>query len=236
MMSTITETEQKIRERLASCHHIIRYYGWDDLLAAHVSARIPGTGYILITPHNMAFEKVTPANLVKCDLAASMVTENDMGLMPQAKNIHFAIYQARPDVMCAIHTHSQAGVAVSSLKSGLLFINQQSLRFYNDVAYHDYGGLALDNEGEAIVASLQDKTVMILRNHGLLVTGDSVAHAMYLAYYLEVCCEIQLKTLATGQGLAELDPQVCQLTYTQFKKIQSVTLDFQELVERAKLS
>lgn len=226
----MSSIEQQLRQDLASCHHIIHYHGWDDLLATHLSARIPDTDTILITPHNVAFEKVTAENLIKCDLDGNVV--DGKGLMPQARNIHVPVYKARPDIQSAIHTHSQAGVAVSSLKCGLLFINQQALRFYNQVAYHSYGGLALDNEGDMIVSDLQDKSVMILRNHGLLSTGSSIAEAMYRAYYLEIACEIQVKTLSMGQSISRIDPKACEATYQQFKKIQTVEIDFRALVER----
>ncbi|MBK2123776.1 class II aldolase/adducin family protein [Fangia hongkongensis] len=232
MPSQITELEINLRQKLASAHHIVHYYGWDDLLATHLSARIPDTDTLLVTPHNVTFENVTADNLVKTDLYGNIISQNSYKVMPQAVNIHAAIYRHSAHCMSAMHTHSTYGVTVSSLSSGLLFFNQQSLRFYNDVAYHDFNGLALENEGEEIVASLKGKSVMILRNHGLLTTGIDIETALYRLYYLEICCKLQVLAQSTNQNMVTISEAVCQKTKSQFDRILTPYKEFEALSAR----
>lgn len=230
--ANIKSEEQTLREQLAACHHIIHFHGWDDLLATHLSARIPHTDYILITPMDVPFEEVTASKLIKCDTEGNVVSTNGQSLMPQAINIHGALYQADSHIMSAMHTHSLNGTCVASLECGYQFLTQESLRFYNDIAYCDYDGLALDNEGQRIVENLNDKAVMLLRNHGLLTTGQSIEEAMYRLYYLEYTCKQQLTILATQQSVVEIPQQVCQKTKAQFDSIKTPEHEFNTLVRR----
>jgi ribulose-5-phosphate 4-epimerase/fuculose-1-phosphate aldolase len=140
-------TEKNYVKKLAITHHIIYYYGWDDLLATHISSRLPN-GNILITPHNMAVDKVNKKNLVMISLDGDILPNNGYKVMPQAANIHLGTYKARPDINAIIHTHSKYGVILASLNERMKFINQQSLRFYDDISYHHYDGLAFDNKGK----------------------------------------------------------------------------------------
>jgi len=225
-------TEENLRIKLAASHHIIHYNGLDDLLAAHLSARIPETNEMLITPHNVPFEEVCASNLVKTTLDGKLLSDNGHKVMPQAHNIHAEIYKASPTIMSALHTHSLYGTAVSSLECGLLPINQHALRFYGDIAYHEFDGLALDNEGQHIVQSLGDKQVMILRNHGLLTTGPSIETATYYMIYLERACNMQIKTLSANQPIIEIPEAVRQKTKEQFDSIMSHEIDYNALVKR----
>lgn len=224
--------EQTLREQLAACHHIVHYNGWDDLLATHLSARIPQTSYILITPMNVPFEEVSASKLIKCDTNGNIISANDQKLMPQAINIHGALYDARPHIMSAMHTHSHYGTSVASLQKGYQFLTQECLRFYNDIAYCEYDGLALDNEGERIVENLGDKAVMLLRNHGLLTTGESIEEAMYRLHYLEHTCRQQIEILATQQPVCEIPEQVCQKTKAQFDSIKTPGYEFNAMIRR----
>lgn len=234
VMSTSTQTEAALREKLAAAHHIVRFMGCDDLLATHLSARIPNTEHLLITPLNVPFEEVTAERLIKCDFDGNILIDNQQKLLPQAINIHGEIYKASNSIQSAMHTHSIYGVAVSTLECGIVFNHQQALRFYNDVAYHQFDGLALHNEGKAIVNSLGNKKTMVLNNHGLLTTGTSIEEAMYLLYYLEVVCEIQIKSMSTGQKQLMLSPEACEKTKNQFKKIKTPELEFEVLARRAR--
>ena len=228
----MTDIEKTLREKLAAVHHIVYYHAWDDLLATHLSARIPGTNHLLITPMNIPFEEVCASKLIKCDLDGNLVGDNGEKLLPQAINIHGEIYKKSDTIMSAMHTHSIYGIAVSSLEGGLLFNNQQALRFYGNVAYHDYDGLALENEGEEIVKSLKNNKVMILRNHGLLTIGKSIEEALYLLYYLEVVCELQIKTLSTGEKLVPISKASCQKSAEQFNSILTPEIEFETLTRR----
>lgn len=192
--------ETELRQKLAAAHHVIHYQGWDSLLATHLSARIPETNTLLLTPLNIPFEEVSASKLIKCDFDGNLIEDNGYKFLPQAINIHSEIYKANSSVMSTMHTHSICGVAVSTQKEGLQFIHQQAMRFYDDISYHDFHGLAVDNEGKQIVDSLGKKKVMILRNHGLLVTAESIEMALYLLYYLEISCDIQIKAMSLGGG------------------------------------
>ncbi|PIQ43868.1 MAG: aldolase [Gammaproteobacteria bacterium CG11_big_fil_rev_8_21_14_0_20_46_22] len=228
----MSANEQSLRETLAASHHIIHFNGCDDLLATHLSARIPNTDHMLISPHNVPFEEVCASRLVKTDLDGNILSNNGQTVMPQAHNIHASIYKAKQTILSAMHTHSIYGTAVASLREGLLPLNQHALRFYNDVAYHDLDGLALGDEGEHIVSSLGDKKVMILCNHGLLTTGQSIEEATYLMYYLERVCKMQIKTLSANAEIHPISQAVCEKTKAQFDSILSVSIDFDALRRR----
>lgn len=228
----MTDNEQTIREKLAACHHIIHYMGCDDLLATHLAARIPQTETLLITPYNIPFEEISASKLVKCDLNGNIISENGYKTMPQAVNIHASIYRKYPAIMSSMHTHSIYGTAVASLECGFLFSNQHALRFYNDIAYHELDGLALDNEGEHIANSLGDKKVMILRNHGLLTGGRSVEEALYRIFYLERLCEMQIKTMTTGATIKSIPEDVRIKTKKQYDSILTPHLEFEALTRR----
>jgi ribulose-5-phosphate 4-epimerase/fuculose-1-phosphate aldolase len=219
--------EKDFRKKLAICHHVIHYYGWDDLLATHISARLPD-GNILITPHNVSFDKVTKKNIVTVTPTGEIISDNDFKVMPQAANIHLEAYKARKDINAIIHTHSKYAVILSSLETGMQFTNQQSLRFYNDIAYHHYDGLALDNEGQQIAKSFGNKkTMMILDNHGIISTANSIEQVIYKHYYFEQAIEIEVKTLSTGQKIRKIPEEICQKTAEQFTKVNSCHHEFE---------
>lgn len=224
--------ERTLREKLAAAHHIVRFLGYDDLLATHLSARIPNTNYLLITPINTPFEDVCASKLIKCDFNGNIISDNGEGLLPQAINIHGEIYKADKSINSAMHTHSIYGVAVSTLKCGVLFNNQQAMRFYKDIAYHSFDGLALENEGKEIVSSMGSKKSMVLNNHGLLTTWKSIEEAMYLLYYLEAVCEIQIKSMSTGAEFITPSVKSCEKTKAQFEKIKTPELEFEVLTRR----
>jgi len=218
------QIEKVLREKLAAAHHIIYFMGWDDILATHISVKIPNTEHILITPLNIPFEEISASKIVKSDLNGNPIGNSDYGIMPQATNIHTSVYKANSSVMGVVHTHSTYGTAVASLEAGFLFINQHALCFYNDIGYHDYDGLALEDEGEQIVASLGNKTILVLRNHGLLTTGRTIEEALVRMYYMETYCEMQVKTMSANSKIITISDDVCKKTKTQYESI--LTLDF----------
>lgn len=198
----ISEEEWQIRKDLAACYRLVAMFGWDDLIATHLSARIPGEEAFLINPFGMLFEEITAANLVKVNaegekLSASPYPVNRAGFV-----IHSAVHLARPDVACVMHLHTKDGVAVAALSEGLLPLNQTAMLLSNDIAFHDFEGVALDfEERERLVADLGDKGLMILRNHGTLATGRSIADCFVSMYYLETSCTVQVRTLGMGRPL-----------------------------------
>ncbi len=198
--SQVSEEEWELRVNLAACYRLIALYGWDDLVFTHVSARVPGPDeHFLINAYGLLFEEMTASSLVKVDLDGNKVLDSEFDINPAGFVIHSAVHAARPDAHCVLHTHTRAGIAVSAQKDGLKPISQTSLFPYSSLAYHDYEGVALmDDEKPRLVADLGDKNAMILRNHGLLTVGPTVADAFLFMYVLETACQIQV--LAEGSG------------------------------------
>jgi ribulose-5-phosphate 4-epimerase/fuculose-1-phosphate aldolase len=211
--------EWDARINLAACYRAVAHFRMTDLIYNHISLRVPGENeHFLINPFGFLYEEVTASNLVKIDLDGNIVDDSPHPINPAGFVIHSAVHAARHDVACVIHTHTQAGVAVSAQKDGLLMISQHAMRFHNRVAYHDYQGAALDpDERESLVADLGDKKVMILRNHGLLTAGETVREAFDLIFHLENACKIQTAALAGGREITQPAPEICELTASQFE-------------------
>ena len=172
-----TEAEWKVRCDLAAAYRLVAMFGWDDLVFTHISARVPGPEHhFLINPYGWLFEEITASSLVKVDLDGQKVEESDAWINPAGFTIHSAVHEAREDANCVLHLHTVDGVAVSCQEDGLLPINQTAMLLNGQLAYHDYEGVALDHdERPRLVADLGDSKVMLLRNHGTMAVGESVA-------------------------------------------------------------
>ena len=199
----VSGEEWAVRVDLAACYRLIAMYGWDDLVFTHISARVPGPDeHFLINAYGMLFEEMTASSLVKVDLAGEKVLDSPHAVNPAGFVIHSAVHEARPDVGCVLHTHTKAGVAVSAQADGLLPISQISLFPYASLGYHDYEGVALnDEEKPRLVADLGSNNALILRNHGLLTTGATIADAFLNMYALETACQTQIMAQSSGGEL-----------------------------------
>lgn len=216
-LSTLAVAEQEARVELAFCYRLLAKLGWTDLIYTHISAQIPGTEHFLINPFGLLFEEITPGNLVKIDLSGTVLEPSEAKINLAGYMIHGAIHGARPDVACVIHTHSKAGMALSILECGLLPLTQHACRFYNRVAYHDFEGIVLEvEERPRLLANLQEKRVMILKNHGFLVAGRTIGEAFTLMFFLEKAAEAQLLAQSTNQPLKLVSPEVAEHTAQQF--------------------
>lgn len=215
-------TERDVRVQLAACYRLIAHFGMDDLVYTHISARVPGNqGQFLINPYGLMFNEITASSLVKIDYDANIVDESPYEVNRAGFVIHSAIHMDRPDVNCVLHTHTRAGIAISCLKEGLLPLNQISVGFHNRVAYHDYEGVATNlDERERLVRDLGEKPVMILRNHGLLTTGDTVPEAFQRMYYLEQSCRIQSDVMASGGKMNLVSEATAEYTAKQFDQMR----------------
>lgn len=202
----VSNEEWLVRTDLAACYRAIAMYGWDDLVFTHISARVPGPDdHFLINAYGMMFEEITASSLVKVDLNGDKVLESPYEVNPAGFVIHSAVHAARHDANCVLHTHTRAGVAVSAQAQGLLPLSQSSLLPYSTLAYHDYEGIALnDEEKPRLVADLGDRQAMILRNHGLLTVGASIADAFLMMYALETSCQIQVMAQSSGGDLVHV--------------------------------
>ena len=202
----VTDEEWQVRVDLAACYRIIAVYGWDDLVFTHVSARVPGPEeHFLINAYGMLFEEMTASSLVKVDLKGNKILESTHMINPAGFVIHSAVHEARADCGCVLHTHTKAGIAVSAQVDGLRPISQISLFPYSALGYHAYEGIALnDDEKQRLVADLGDNHALILRNHGLLTTGTTIADAFLMMYALETACQTQILAQSSGQKLVQV--------------------------------
>ena len=215
----VSEEEWQARVDLAACYRLAAMHGWTDLIYTHISARVPGADdHFLLNPFGFMFEEVTASSLIKLDTEGGIVMPSPYAVNAAGFTIHSAVHQARHEMACVMHTHTVAGMAVSAQEDGLLPLAQTSLVFHGALSYHDYEGIALDlDERERLVADLGDNTAMILRNHGLLTCGRSVAEAFVTMYMLEKACELQLAAQAGG-ALRLIPGEVCEHTAAQFRR------------------
>jgi ribulose-5-phosphate 4-epimerase/fuculose-1-phosphate aldolase len=207
----ISEAEWAVRRDLAACYRLVAMNGWDDLVANHLTARVPGEpDAFLINPFGMLFEEVTASSLIKIGPDGEILSPTEYGVNRTGFVIHSAVHQARgADAECVIHLHTRDGVAVSMTETGLSPLNQTAMTICEDIAFHEYEGVALDlAERERLAADLGDKHLMLLRNHGILAIGRSVGEAFVRTYLLQWACNAQVKALSTGQPLHHADPAV----------------------------
>lgn len=218
---SISEAEWQGRVDLAAAYRLVAHYGWDDLIFTHLSARVPGPDHhFLINPYGMMFEEITASSLVKVDLDGNLVSESPYVINPAGFTIHSAVHAAREDALCVIHLHTDYGIAVSAQKEGLLPISQQSMFPLASIAYHDYEGLALnDEEKPRLVEDLGDKNYLILRNHGLVTVGKTVAEAFLSMYILQRACKIQILAQAGGGVLVQVPDPIQKLVAAQLKAV-----------------
>ena len=207
----VSAEEWQARVDLAACYRLVDLYGMSDLTYNHITVRVPGAGTFLINLYGLLYKEVTASSLAKVDLDGNVVWKpegTDYGVNAAGYVVHSALHAAREDIDAVIHTHSLAGMAVASMKSGLLPLSQHSMRFAGHLAYHDYEGPALsEQEKKTLVAALGEHRAMILRNHGLLVGGPTLAEAFNLLYQLEISCRAQVAALAAGYGAVQTPPQ-----------------------------
>jgi ribulose-5-phosphate 4-epimerase/fuculose-1-phosphate aldolase len=218
----VSREEWELRCDLAAAYQLAALYRWTDLIYTHFSARVPGSNHLLINPYGLMFDEITASTLVKIDKDGNVVDDpTGLGVNRAGFVIHGCVHEARPEINCVIHTHTRPGVAVSAQKCGLLPLSQHALRVYGMLTYHDYEGIALDlDERTRLARDLGPSSlVMVLRNHGLLTLGHTVAEAFELMYYLDCACQIQVDALAGGRVEAQLISEAtAQKGFEQFQR------------------
>ncbi|GGF76644.1 class II aldolase/adducin family protein [Alteromonas lipolytica] len=230
--------EHELRKDLAAAYRLLDLEGWSDMIFTHISARLPDSDdRFLLNSYGLLPEEVCASNLVLVDVQGENAGSSPATVNPAGFTIHSALHMARDDAHCVMHTHTMAGMAVSGLAEGLLPVNQTSMEFFNRIAYYDYQGIPLEcDEREAIVAAMGDKNSMILRNHGLLTVGRTVAEAFYRMYYLNKACEIQVETMKTGGTLLIPSDDVCEHVAQQASSprymAQSIDLIWQAMIRK----
>ncbi len=211
-MNQVTElsAEQTIRRDLAAAYRLVALHGWDDLIFTHISARVPGPEHhFLINPYGFTFDEITASSLVKVGLDGRSVGDTDATVNPAGFTIHSAIHEVRDDAGCVIHVHTPDGTAVATAREGLKPLNQTAQLVIDDLAYHDYEGVALDHdERPRLQQDLGTKNLMLLRNHGTLAVGRTVPEAFLRMYFLERACTMQVRTRILGIDDYPTHPEV----------------------------
>ena len=225
---------QQQRKDLAAAYRLVALFGWDDLSSTHISARMEEEEQFLLNSRDLFFDEITASSLIEVDSSGRAINATYAVVNKAGFVIHSAIHQARPEVGCVIHTHTQAGMAVSAMECGLLPISQHALRFYNAIGMHHYEGIAVDlDERSRLVADLGDSEAMILRNHGLLAVGKTVAEAFSAMYYLEKSCRAQVDAMQSHSKLYYPDEAVCQHVYDQYQSYPDyMQYDWQGLIRK----
>ena len=214
---TVSDFEWQTRVDLAAAYRLVAAFNWDDLVFTHISARVPGTeNEFLINPYGLMFEEITASSLVKIDVSGNKLDDSPFPVNPAGFTIHSAVHSARHDAQCVVHTHALNGIAVSAQKCGVLPISQQSIFVLSSLGYHDYEGVALrDDEKPRLVRDLGDNNYLMLRNHGLLTCGRTVADAFLNMYLFETVCTIQVRAQAGGGALHMIAPAIISTSQAQ---------------------
>jgi ribulose-5-phosphate 4-epimerase/fuculose-1-phosphate aldolase len=214
-------TERELREDLACAYRLFAHFGMTDLVYTHLSVRVPGEGHrFLVNPYGLMFDEITASSLVLVDAEGQPAQETSWPVNPAGFVIHSALHLGSDRAQCVMHTHTLAGMTVAATDCGILPLNQMSMEFTDRVAVHEYEGVAADDnldERERLVRDMGDKPCLLLRNHGLLTIGRTVAEAFYWMYYLEQACRIQVAAQATGATLSMPSAEMVARVRTQSK-------------------
>lgn len=222
MKDRCSPQEWQARIDCAACYRLVDLYGMSDMMANHISVRVPGEESFLINPYGMMYEEITASCLLKVDIAGNILSSPDFGPLDYGVNragyvIHSAIHEARPEVGCVIHTHSWASMAVSALDCGLLPITQTAMRFLK-VGYHEYQGVVLDDgEKASLVDDLGSGEAVILRNHGALVVGRTAGEAFNWTHRLELACRSQIGAMSCNAKLRPVPQDVLEETWNNYQ-------------------
>ena len=223
LRSNVSPEEWQARVDTAAAYRLIDLYGMSDLIANHISMRVPGEpDAFLINAYGLLYEEITASSLIKIDHEGNVLAKPDFGDLNYGVNragfvIHSAIHMGKPDVACVMHTHTWAGMAVSTMECGLLPNTQTSMRFAK-ISYHDYDGVVIDTASrDALVKSLGDNNALILRNHGLLTTGATIPEAFNAMHRLELSCKTQIAAMSCNTKLIDVPADVVEATYMNFQ-------------------
>lgn len=219
----VGEGEWQARVELAALYRLVAHFRWTDTIYNHISLRVPGEeGAYLLNPFGRLYEEITASSLVKVAVDGTVIDDpTGLGINRAGFVIHGAVHAARHDVACVIHTHTRAGCAVAAQEHGLLPISQYAATLTGHVAYHDFEGVAVDeDEQKRLVADLGDHFIMILRNHGLLACGRTPGEALVNMNTIERACEIQIAALSGGGIVRHITPQAAEASGAIFEAME----------------
>jgi ribulose-5-phosphate 4-epimerase/fuculose-1-phosphate aldolase len=222
MRHKVSPAEWQARVDLAACYRLVAHYEMNDLIANHVSVRVPDEDAFLINAYGMLYEEITASSLIKVDYDGNILLKpefpgQDYGINRAGFVIHSAIHKAKHEIACVAHTHTWAGMAVSTLECGLLPNTQTSMRFAH-ISYHDFNGVVLDlSEQERLVRDLGDNNAMILRNHGLLTVGNTIPECFNALHRLELSCKTQIAAMSCNSPMIQVPADVVEKTYMNYQ-------------------
>lgn len=213
-------TEENLRKQVAYLYRIFDFYGWCDLIVTHISAKIPNEDALIILPFGLSFKEVTPDNLIKVNFSGDILeSSHNFDINHNGTTVHRAIYRNDDNISCILHTHSHYGTTVSNLEEELMLLDQIGMMFYEKVGYHEFDTLFInDNEQNKLLEDMQGKNCMILKNHGLLTIGKTIAEAFWYHYYLELTCKIQVLTMSTGGNIKFPSSEAVKSTVAKYDK------------------
>ena len=215
--NNFSQEEWLNRVNLAACYHLADYFQMSDIIWNHITSKTSNEKEtFLINPFGLRYDEITASNLVEVTPEGKVIN-SDSSINDTGYIIHGAIHRTRKDIVCVMHTHSRAGLAVSCFEDGLQPIIQDAAIFYNRVSYHDWEGMSTESEEcERLSKSLGKNNVMILRNHGLLTCGTTIAEAFMLMYYLDRACKNQIDTMSTGMKLKVPSDNIMEFAAGQY--------------------
>jgi ribulose-5-phosphate 4-epimerase/fuculose-1-phosphate aldolase len=235
--SQMSESERKARQELAACYRVFAMLGWDEMIYNHITVKVPDEeDAFLINPFGLHFSEVKASNLVKIDIDGNKLDDNPYPVNQAGFVQHSLFHRHLPDAHAIAHTHTTAGMAVSSLEGGLQPTNFYAANWIGQLAYHDFEGVTVrPEEGERLLEHLGDKRAMLLKNHGILVMGRTLPEAFLKHWSLQRACEIQMATLAMGKPLT-IPPDVIAVHQRDLSKVQipggAGRADFDAMVRR----
>lgn len=199
-----SEAEWQTRVQLAAAYRIFDYLGWSESIYNHISLRVPGPEqHYLINPFGLHYSEVRASNLVKVDVRGNIIGDSDWPINPAGFTFHSVIHEHVPDGHCVMHVHTTPTLAVCCLEDGLSFTNFYAAQLYGRIAYHEFEGITLHlDEGPRILESAAGKQVLLLRNHGPVVIGATLAQAFSLMWLVNRACEVQVAALPMGRQRA----------------------------------
>ena len=218
----VSAEEWEVRINLAACYRLVEHFGWGDLIYTHISAKIPNTDHYLVNAFGLSFDEVTASNLVKVDLDGNILDNSPFEINPAGFTIHSAVHEVRHDAHCVIHLHTNATIAVATLKEGLLPLSQYSCFSLSSMGDHNYEGLAVNaDEKQRLQEDLGSNNHLLLPNHGALTVGPTVGDAFMRMYDLQRACEIQIMIQSTGQEATPIEPSIVEGIFQQANVVHS---------------
>ncbi|RYV00520.1 class II aldolase [Shewanella sp. OPT22] len=220
LKGNVSEEEWQLRVDLAACYRLAQYFGWDDTIYTHISARLPNRDEYLVNAYGLAFDEITASNLVRVNLKGEILDDTPFKINPAGFTIHSAIHEVRHDAQCVIHLHTNETIVIATIEDGLLPISQHSMFSINQMAYHGYEGLAVNHdEKQRLQEDLGKANILMLPNHGALALGRSVGEAFMRWADLQKACEIQVMALSTEQPLIPIKQHVLDTVKEQQQKV-----------------